>query len=150
MGDLLSGNKLHDRFKSISKKITTKRKMEMKTRERLIGDVYLLLNYFGGETQATHSDILTKIHDIAEYWPDGMAHFDGLVNAVTSVYLNKDDPMDMSGTAAHLQAYFCGTVTDDGVWEGKLKRLVEADPDALEAALNLVDAAVTVWANEHQ
>lgn len=120
----------------------------MKTRERLIGDVYLLLNYFGGETQATHSDLLTKVHNIAEYWPDGMAHFDGLVNAVTSVFLNKDDPMDMSGQAGHLEEYFTGKGHNDGIWEGKLKKLVEADPGALEAINTLSVAVATAWEND--
>lgn len=64
------------------------------TDDRIVNDVYTLLQYFGAETSASHDDLIGKLDDLDIYWPNGKEHFSGLVNAIISTYLNKESSDD--------------------------------------------------------
>lgn len=76
--------------------------------EQIIDGVYALMAYFQAETKATHDELITKVTDLEKHWPGGGVHFQGLVDACLSVFLNKEDPTDMEAPAGHLEEYFTG------------------------------------------
>lgn len=116
--------------------------------KRIIQDVYALMAYFGAETKATHDELITRVTDLEKHWPGGGGHFKGLVDACLSVFINKDDPTDMSSQAGHLEAYFNGKAHRDGVWKRKLEQLAATDPTVADAINTLTDAVVTVWEDQ--
>ena len=116
--------------------------------EQIIDGVYALMAFFGGESKTSHSQLIARVKDLEAYHPGGGAHFQGLVDACLSVFLNKDEPTDLSSQAGHLEEYFTGKAHRDGVWERKLEQLAATDPTVADAINTLTDAVVTVWEDQ--